>query len=44
MSIPTRFSYHFYPVGQGLFSSGAIYRPDDNKPRFPWVSGYLERR
>lgn len=44
MNIPTFFSYLVYPVGQDQFPSGPIHLPDDNKPRFPWVSGYLERR
>ena len=37
MSLPDHFSYHFNPVGQGLFSSGAICRSGENVPRFLWV-------
>lgn len=32
------FLYHFYPVGQGLFTTGAIRRVDEiGRPRFLWV-------
>lgn len=37
MSLEYRFSYHFYPVGQGLFSAGAIRRYDKKEPLFLWV-------
>ncbi len=37
MSIPDYFSYHFFPVGQGLFASGAIRCCDQNGPLFLWV-------
>src|SRR5438105_2163589 len=37
MNILYSFSYHFYPVGQGLFSSGSIQRDSEQKPRFLWV-------
>lgn len=37
MSLPDIYSYHFYPVGQGLFSTGAIRRHDESCPRFLWV-------
>jgi len=37
MSFPDHFSYHFYPVGQGLFASGAIRRHGEGRPRFLWV-------
>lgn len=37
MSFPDKYSYHFYPVGQGLFSSGSIRRHGEGKSRFLWV-------
>lgn len=37
MSISNTFSYHFYPVGQGLFSTGSIRHEGEEKPRFLWV-------
>jgi len=37
MSLPDRFSYHFYPVGQGLFSTGSIRKHGERKSRFLWV-------
>ena len=37
MSFPDRYSYHFYPVGQGLFSTGSIRRHGEGKSRFLWV-------
>jgi glyoxylase-like metal-dependent hydrolase (beta-lactamase superfamily II) len=37
MSLPNTFSYHFYPVGQGLFSAGSIRRQDEDSSRFLWV-------
>lgn len=33
----TKFSYHFFPVGQGLFSAGKIYRLDSSGSEFHWV-------
>lgn len=36
MSFLAKFSYHFYPVGQGLFSTGSICLHDGNA-RFLWV-------
>lgn len=36
MSVQYHFEYHFYSVGQGLFSSGAIRRGDETT-RFLWV-------
>ncbi len=37
MSLPDSFSYHFYPVGQGLFSAGSIHRVGEQVSRFSWV-------
>ena len=37
MSFPDRFSFHFFPVGQGLFSSGSILRHGEGTARFLWV-------
>ena len=37
MSLPDKFSYHFYAVGQGLFSTGSIRRNSEGKSRFLWV-------
>lgn len=37
MSLPDRYSFHFYPVGQGLFSTGSIRRHGEGKSRFLWV-------
>jgi hypothetical protein len=37
MSFPDTFSYHFYPVGQGLFSAGSISGHAERKSRFLWV-------
>lgn len=31
------FTYHFYPVGQGLFSTGSLCLKDANEPDFLWV-------
>lgn len=31
------FTYRFYPVGQGLFSSGALYTRDASSPSYLWV-------
>lgn len=37
MIFPNKYSYHFYPVGQGLFSTGSIRRHDEEQSRFLWV-------
>lgn len=37
MKLPLHFSYHFHPVGQGLFSSGFIHRINERTPTFLWV-------
>lgn len=37
MNLPDAFNYHFYPVGQGLFSSGAIRRVEEGEQHFLWV-------
>jgi hypothetical protein len=37
MSFLGKFSYHFFPVGQGLFSTGSIGRHDERHSRFLWV-------
>jgi hypothetical protein len=37
MSLPDNFDFHFYPVGQGLFSTGSIYCDEEEVPRFLWV-------
>ena len=37
MNLSVSFHYDFYPVGQGLFSSGVIRRQDGNQPHFLWV-------
>jgi hypothetical protein len=37
MSIKCEFSYHFYPVGQGLFATGTIRRKENDKLGFRWV-------
>jgi len=41
-----KFDYSFYPVGQGLFSSGILYEEDQFIPRFVWVydCGTLSRQ
>lgn len=31
------FSYHFFAVGQGLFSCGMLYRNNEEYPRFVWA-------
>lgn len=36
MSLPDHFSYHFHPVGQGLFASGSIYEQGESS-RFLWI-------
>ena len=37
MSLPDLFSYQFYPVGQGLFASGALRKSDEDEACFLWV-------
>lgn len=37
MSTYQRVHYAFYPVGQGLFSSGQIVLESDKKKSFTWV-------
>ncbi|MCP5523729.1 MAG: hypothetical protein H7A46_19505 [Verrucomicrobiales bacterium] len=37
MSRPNRFSYHFYPVGQGLFATGSVRRREERTSRLLWV-------
>lgn len=37
MSLPDRFTYHFYPVGQGLFATGSIHKTGEDVSRFLWV-------
>lgn len=37
MSVPCQFSYHFYAVGQGLFSTGSIHKTGEHSPQFLWV-------
>ncbi len=34
---PNLFNYHFYAVGQGLFSAGSLHRTRENVSRFQWV-------
>jgi len=34
---PNLFNYHFYPVGQGLFSAGSLHRTGEDVSRFQWV-------
>jgi hypothetical protein len=29
--------YDFYPVGQGLFAAGSLWKAEDQNPRFCWV-------
>lgn len=37
MSFPDSFSYHFFPVGQGLFTAGVIGRDHGEPPKYLWV-------
>lgn len=37
MSFPDSFSYHFFPVGQGLFTAGVIGRDLGEPPKYLWV-------
>jgi hypothetical protein len=37
MSLHIHFNYNFYPVGQGLFASGALRRNKAENPVFLWV-------
>jgi hypothetical protein len=36
-AIPNTFNYHFFPIGQGLFSSGYLQRDGEGQPRYCWV-------
>jgi glyoxylase-like metal-dependent hydrolase (beta-lactamase superfamily II) len=37
MNMKSSFLYHFYPVGQGLFSTGSIHLLADREAEFRWV-------
>jgi beta-lactamase superfamily II metal-dependent hydrolase len=37
MHFPDRFSYDFFPVGQGLFTTGSLRKKGEVAPRFLWV-------
>lgn len=37
MKNSVHFRYHFFAVGQGLFTCGMLYRDNERYPRFVWV-------